>query len=277
MTTHKMTDNELLEQLRTADPIANEDAPERSDVDVAWARIVALAGSTDRTSRAATGRRPPGRRRTTLRTGALSLAALTVLSGTALAAGSALGIIDLGGGISAIPVSTIPVWDATTGTFVNATVGSSVNAAGTYAYHITGGTTTEQCPFTNPPRYQTKPNDIYVTSTRPLSAAELELLVPPSNPTPIDPDDIQITRNPAGDVVSVGLNPGTPASVADQKAAATWTQLRADGVISTSGFDHPIGTPCFGPGEPPASFPAATPQTGATSGSTGASGGAPTP
>jgi hypothetical protein len=268
MTTPKPTDHELLEHLRAADPISGRGAPEGSEGDDAWARVVALAGSSDRASQDETARRLPGRRRTTLRTGALSLAALAILSGTALAAGSALGIIDLGGGVSATPVSTIPVWDGTTGTFVNATVGASVSAAGTYAYHITGGTTTVECPFTDPARYQTEPNDIYVTSSRPLSAAELELLVPKSNPTPMDPDDVQITRNPAGQIISIGLMPGTPAYEAAQQGAATWKQLQADGAISTSGFDHPIGAGCFGPGEPPPSVPAGTTQTEPTAGST---------
>jgi len=277
MTTRKMTDNELLEDLRSADPISDRGAPDGREVEDAWARIVALAGSSDRISQAATARRFAGRRRTTLRTGVLGLAALTVLSGSALAAGSALGIVDLGGGVSATPVTTIPVWDGTTGTFVNATVGSSVSAAGSYAYHITGGTTTRECPFTNPPRYQTAPNDIYVTSSRPLSAAELELLVPEPNPTPIDANDMQITRDPTGQIVSIGPKPGTPASAGAQQAAATWTQLRADGVISTGGFDDPIGTPCFGRGEPPASFPAGITQTEPTSGSTATSGSDATP
>ena len=113
------------------------------------------------------------RRRKAVRTGALSVGAFAVLSGSALAAGDALGVIDLGGGSSAAPATVVPVWDGATGTFVNATVGSSATAP--YAYHITGGTTTTACPFTNPTRYVTNANDIYVTSTRPLTAADLQL------------------------------------------------------------------------------------------------------
>jgi len=112
------------------------------------------------------------RRRKAVRTGAVTVGAFAALSGSALAAGDALGVIDLGGGSSAAPATVVPVWDGATGTFVNATVGSSATAP--YAYHITGGTTTTACPFTNPTRYVTNANDIYVTSTRPLTASDLQ-------------------------------------------------------------------------------------------------------
>ena len=52
------------------------------------------------------------RRRKTVRTSALSLGAFAVMSGSALAAGDALGVIDLGGGSSAAPVSSFPVGTA---------------------------------------------------------------------------------------------------------------------------------------------------------------------
>jgi hypothetical protein len=153
------------------------------------------------------------RRRKTIRTSAMSLGAFAAMSGSALAAGDALGVIDLGGGSSAAPVSSFPVWDGTTGTFVTATTASSATAP--YAYHITGGTTTTQCPFTDPPRYETEPNDIYVTSTQPLTAAELQQ--------------------------ALGMQ--------TDHSAAAFPQLRADGVQSMSSFDNPIGAGCgYGPG-----------------------------
>ena len=153
------------------------------------------------------------RRRKTIRTSALSLGAFAAMSGSALAAGDALGVIDLGGGSSAAPVSSFPVWDGATGTFVTATTGSSTTAP--YAYHITGGTTTTQCPFTDPPRYETEPNDIYITSTQPLTAAELQQAL----------------------------------EMQTDHSAAVLPQLRADGVQSMGSFDNPIGAGCgYGPG-----------------------------
>jgi hypothetical protein len=153
------------------------------------------------------------RRRKTIRTSALSLGAFAAMSGSALAAGDALGVIDLGGGSSAAPVSSFPVWDGATGTFVTATTGSSTTAP--YAYHITGGTTTTQCPFTDPPRYETEPNDIYITSTQPLTAAELQQAL----------------------------------EMQTDHSAAAFPQLRADGVQSMGSFDNPIGAGCgYGPG-----------------------------
>ena len=153
------------------------------------------------------------RRRKTIRTSAMSLGALAAMSGSALAAGDALGVIDLGGGSSAAPVATFPVWDGATGTFVTATTGSSATAP--YAYHITGGTTTTQCPSTDPVRYETEPNDIYVTSTQPLTAAELQQVL----------------------------------EMQTEHSAAASPQLRADGVQSIGSFDNPIGAGCgYGPG-----------------------------
>jgi hypothetical protein len=105
-------------------------------------------------------------------------------------------------------VTTIPVWNGTTGTFDNATVGPGTTTA--YAYHITGGTTTTRCPFTNPPRYETEPNDIYITSTSPLTATELQQAL----------------------------------AMETQHSAANWRALRADGVRSIGVFDNPIGVGC---------------------------------
>jgi hypothetical protein len=174
------------------------------------------------------------RRRHAVRTGALSVGAFAALSGSALAAGDALGVIDLGGGSSAAPVTIIPVWDGATGTFVNATVGSSATAP--YAYHITGGTTTTRCPSTNPPRYQVEPNDIYITSTSRLTAAELQQAL----------DD------------------------ETEHTAANLPQLRSDGVQSIGVFDNPIGAGCgYGPGNQPSVTPSSsTTQTGPSAGST---------
>jgi hypothetical protein len=148
------------------------------------------------------------RRHKAVRTGALSVGAFAALSGSARAAGDALGVIDLTGGSSAAPATIVPVWDGSTGTFVNATVGSSATAP--YAYHITGGTTTTACPFTTPTRYEVDANDIYITSTSPLTASELQQALD---------DETNHT--------SVNL----PA-------------LRADGVQSIGVFANPVGAGC---------------------------------
>src|ERR1017187_4487333 len=144
------------------------------------------------------------RRRKTIRTSALSVGAFAALSGSALAASDALGDIDLGGG--------------TSGAFVSAKGGSSANAP--YAYHLTGGTTTLACPFTNPTRYVVEPNDIYITSTRPLNAAELEQAFVANTP----PSDGGGGPEPAG-------------------------------FVSYSSFDHPPGAGCYGPGNEPSVTP----------------------
>ncbi|MGP0103290.1 MAG: hypothetical protein ACLPUT_16915 [Solirubrobacteraceae bacterium] len=120
------------------------------------------------------------RRRKAIRTSALSLGAVLVLSGSALAAGDALGVIDLGGGVSAARVSSVPVWDGSTGTFVtgsslpvwNEQAGAFVGGGNgsPYIYHLTGGSDpTLSCGPTDPEAT----NNIYVTSTHPLTSAEL--------------------------------------------------------------------------------------------------------
>jgi len=169
------------------------------------------------------------RRHKAVRTGALSVGAFAALSGSALAAGDALGVINLGGDSSAAPVTIVPVWDGATGTFVNATVGSSATAP--YAYHITGGTTTTPCPFTNPTRYEVDANDIYITSTSPLSASELQQAL----------DD------------------------ETNHTAANLPALRSDGVQSIGVFANPIGAGCgYGSGDGSTGSPSTTTQTGAT-------------
>jgi hypothetical protein len=100
------------------------------------------------------------RRRRSVRTAAVGLTAAIGLSGTALAAGAALGVIDLGNGIQAQHVESYPAYDVATHQFVQ--------VHGDYIYHLTGGRNNlSACP--------NNPNDIYVESTRPLSAEQLKL------------------------------------------------------------------------------------------------------
>lgn len=115
-------------------------------------------------------------RRKAARTAVIGLAAFAALSGSAVAAGSALGIIDLGGGVSATQVTTLPVWDGTTGTFDSGT------ANGQYIYEFAGlGADSVVCGATDP--------DVatFITSTQPLTQSDLESLIDPSNPVGINP------------------------------------------------------------------------------------------
>jgi hypothetical protein len=82
-----------------------------------------------------------------------------------LAAADATGVIELGGGISATSVSSLPEWNGKTGTFVTGGNGDP------YIYHLTGGSAPNlSCGPTDP----NPTNNIYVTSTLPLASAELE-------------------------------------------------------------------------------------------------------
>lgn len=99
------------------------------------------------------------RRRRSLRTATIGVSAAVGLSGTALAAGAALGVIDLGNGIEAQQVGSYPAYNVATHQFVR--------VHGDYIYHLTGGhSNLSACPG--------NPNDIYVEATRPLTAAQLK-------------------------------------------------------------------------------------------------------
>lgn len=115
--------------------------------------------------RSAPRRRLPGAH--PLRVALVGLAAVALLGGTALAAGGAFGVIDLGGGVSAEQVESAPEWNGLTGAFVD----SSAN--GDYVYHVVGGSAFAlACPGEPFPV-----NNMYVTSTRPLSESELSSLL----------------------------------------------------------------------------------------------------
>lgn len=144
-------------------------------------------------------------RRKVVRTTALGLAAVMVLSGTALAAGEAFGVIELGGGVTAVQVSGIPVWNGTTGTFIT---GKSEH--GSYIYHLSGSSDpTLACGPTDP-----RPtNNIYVTSTRPLAAAELKEVLDSelsheTRPAPVIRKEMEEGKLPGGGkLVSGGRHP----------------------------------------------------------------------
>jgi hypothetical protein len=163
-------------------------------------------------------------RRKLLRTIAISAAVLAVLSGTALAAG----------GVTATQVTTLPVWDGTSGTFVSGT------ADGQYIYDLAGiGADTVRCGPADP--------DVatFITSTRPLTQNDLQGLLDQSSPSGL---------NSAADLTALGITSESggcfPASVAgplatpqtpSQAAAAQATtakitaQLRA---AEANGIQH---------------------------------------
>lgn len=99
--------------------------------------------------------RRKGRKRL-LRIALISVGAAMALSASALAAGDALGVIDLGGGVQAARVAGYPAYDVQTKTMVLA-------GADQYVYDITG----VRSPSCLGPGY------VYITSTLALSPDEL--------------------------------------------------------------------------------------------------------
>ena len=196
------TDPDATVLLRT---LGHDIRDDRFDPDSAVAlasleRILATPAST------ATRHGHSQRRRKLARTVALSLAALVALSGSALAAGDALGIIDLGHGISAAQVSGLPAWNGETGTLV------AGKANGFYTYRLTGGVarllSCGSAPVTN---------NIYITSSRPLSQSELKGLLDPASPSGIKP--IVFGRTQAMGITSISNRCPAP-RVVDQPVIA---------------------------------------------------------
>lgn len=207
-----------------------------------------------------------GHRRKALRTGALSVAGVAVLSGGALAAAGDLPVseIQLPRDVSVEAVKSYPefVGAASSSGFVTSGGGSN----GSYIYHVTGGSAPELgCGPTDP--HPT--NNVYITSTRPLTEAEIEGMLKP------DGEERTQGARPAG-VTSTsdgcpnpGLagQPGTPGQPAQRGKAAVTVEPanRTPGIL-------PSQTPTTGntPTQtPPADkTPAATPtsptQTGGT-------------
>jgi hypothetical protein len=122
------------------------------------------------------------RRVKTLRTGGFSALALAGLSSAALAAGGAfrevetvtpVGEVELPQNVTIQAVDSFPefVGRASTNGFVTSTGNARL---GHYIYHVTGGEAREiGCGFAHPT------NNIYITSTRPLSEHEIRSLLRP--------------------------------------------------------------------------------------------------
>jgi hypothetical protein len=107
----------------------------------------------------------------------IGAAMMLVLGGTAFATQAVFGIINLGNGLRAQQVTSVPDWDGISGSFV------STSQSHGYVYHVVGGTALE---LSCGPEDLSATNNIYVRSKRPLDESELkELLVSQFVQTPL--------------------------------------------------------------------------------------------
>ena len=119
------------------------------------------------------------RRRKAVRTGALSLGALLALSGSAVAAGEVLGVIDLTGGVTATRVSSVPVSGHVVALCPSNTCAAGAPSDAPFIYHLVGGQALRvlggiRC---GPADGGVTTNSLYLTSTRALTAAQLQGVV----------------------------------------------------------------------------------------------------
>jgi hypothetical protein len=169
------------------------------------------------------------RRRKLVRTSAISFAAFAALSGSALAAGSALGVIDLGGGATAAPVTTLPVWNGTTGTFDSGT------ANGNYIYELAGVGEGALVCGPNDPDVAT-----FLTSSQPLTQSDLEGLLDPTSlsglSSPTDMTALGITGESSGCFPASVAGPlGTPQTPAQAAAGEALTARIKDQMLQNDG------------------------------------------
>lgn len=115
------------------------------------------------------------RRRKTIRTAAVGMGAVLALSGGAVATGEALGVIDLGGGVTVVRVSKIPLSGDRIGVcysghcpmgprapYVYDLTDKHLRAFGSIGWSVCGH---KRIPFA--------PRQVYLASIRPLTAKEL--------------------------------------------------------------------------------------------------------
>ena len=207
-------------RIREANPISESDLSD-DDPDLSLAAVwSAIARQDVPSATTRCGRQRRRLRRKIVRSGAISLTAFAALSGTALAAGDALGIINLGGGATAAQVTIVPVWNGTTGTFDSGT------ANGQYIYELAGvGASGVVCGGANP--------DVasFITSTKPLTQSDLQGLLDPSNPTGLN-------TAPAAEGNALGITNESggcfPASVAGPLATPQTPAQQAAGEALTA-------------------------------------------
>jgi hypothetical protein len=104
------------------------------------------------------------RRRRTARRGAAAAGAAVLLSSAGVAGAAALGVIDLGSGVSATPVTNFPQWNGQAWSL------SAGGANAPFVYHLTGG---HAAGVGCGPGDPNPTNNIYITSTRQLTTGEL--------------------------------------------------------------------------------------------------------
>jgi hypothetical protein len=158
-----MSDEQLFELIRESHPPEESFPPAAAETE--GDRVLSQILASDRSETQQPRRWRVGGRRRMVRTGALSVGAVLVLSGSALAAGSALGVIDLGGGDTAESVSGVPTPYSSNGktTDVNAKPGTA------YAYRLVGGEPVPKMGCANP--------QLTVESNRQLSKEELHKIL----------------------------------------------------------------------------------------------------
>ncbi|HSZ04903.1 MAG TPA: hypothetical protein VK778_06840 [Solirubrobacteraceae bacterium] len=197
-----MSDEQLYALIRESRPPDESFPPSAAETE--GDRVLSQILASDRSE---TEQPRAKRRRRMVRTGALSVGAALVLSGSALAAGSALGVIELGGGDTAEALTSVPTPYTSNGkTYeINAKPGTA------YAYRLVGGVP--------PSRMRCADPQLTVESNRQLSKEELHkiLLEESEGPTRVGSDLL-----PPG-VESVGWG-----CVGARPAASPSTQAEAE-------------------------------------------------
>jgi hypothetical protein len=168
-----MSDEQLYALIRESHPPAESFPPAAAE------RVLSeiLASDPNQTEQSRPSRVKA--RRKVIRTGTLSVGAVLVISGSALAAGSALGVIELGGGDTAETVPTVPV-------YVQGSDGKTyqvnVPSGAAYTYKLAGGEPDLSCAHT----------ELIVQSNRQLSSEELHklLLEDSAGPTHVPSDTL---------------------------------------------------------------------------------------
>jgi hypothetical protein len=157
-----MSDEQLYALIRESHPPEESFPPAAAETE--GDRVLSQILASDRNESEQPRRYGAKRRRGIIRTGTLSVGAVLVLSGSALAAGSALGVIELGGGDTAETLATVPVqYQRSNGTSYQVNVPSGT----AYTYKLAGGESNLIC--ANP--------ELLVESNRQLSSEELHQLL----------------------------------------------------------------------------------------------------
>ncbi|MHB1539588.1 MAG: hypothetical protein ACYCUM_14680 [Solirubrobacteraceae bacterium] len=214
-----MSDEQLYALIRESRPPAESLPPAAAE------RVLSeiIASGRNQTEQPRRGARAKPRRKI-IRTGTLSVGAVLVLSGSALAAGSALGVIELGGGDTAETLATVPItYQSSNGKDYQVNVPSGA----AYTYRLAGGKSNLHC---------ADPETI-VESDRQLSSEELHklLLEESAGPTHVRSDTL-----PEGvKGISESCIPVHPPTGAEGEAAANaQAEAEAEGLTAEKYREH---------------------------------------